>query len=198
MSALLTITIPGINVALSQSTVLYGGIGVAVALVLVIFVSLRGGKKEADPEQGLEENLASLPPPPKGQRHYQLKVMNAPVRIRLVVIAPMGKKTVGKVDAALEEVLRGLGEASLDDKPRVRIWPAQLSAKGFANTFFRNTTSPDPEGRASRWILLAGPARAGNTPVLLGLAVLCDSPTMTGKLEMSETQWGEVLHVEAL
>ncbi len=195
MLPFLTVNIPGLNMAVSQSTLMYGGIGVGVAFMLVIFVSLRG-KKAADPEQGLEERLASLPAPPQGERSYQLKVMNAPVRLRLVVIAPMGKKTVGKVDAALEEILAGLGEVSMDDKPRVRIWPAQLSAKGFANTFFRNTVSPDAEGRPSRWVLLAGPARAGGMPVLLGLAVLADKPTTAGRMEMTETQWGEVLDVE--
>ena len=46
----------------------------------------------------------------------------------------------------LEEILRGLGEVSIDDKPRVRVWPPQLSTSGFAPTFFRLTKKPDPEG----------------------------------------------------
>ena len=169
MAGLLTVTIPGLNLAVGQSTLLYGGgVGVGVVFVLIVLVWLRGGKPAGGTEHGLEETLASLPAPPGGARNYSLKVNNAPVRLRLVVIAPMGKKTVGKVDAALEEIFAGLGEVSMDDKPRVRIWPAQLSAKGFANVFFRNTVSPDAEGRPSRWILLAGPARAGGMPVLMG------------------------------
>lgn len=178
-----------------DSKYIYGGaIGVFVLLTLVIFSRL--GKKKIDPEENLGEDLASIPKPGKGQRHYQLFVMNVPVRLRLVVIAPVGKKTVGKVDSALEQIFRGLGEVSLDDKPRVRIWPAQLSVGGFAPTFFRLTKKPDPDGKASKWILLAGPARAGNMPVLLGLAVEAEQASKLGLMTMTETQWAEVLRVD--
>ncbi|MFO0880244.1 MAG: hypothetical protein U0840_23085 [Gemmataceae bacterium] len=177
-------------------TLLYGGIAGGGVLFAFILLFLVRGKKKVDPEGGLAEDLAAIPAPGKGPRHYQLLVMNQPCRLRLVVIAPMGKKTVGKVDSALEQIFRGLGEVSMDDKPRVRIWPAQLSATGFAPTFFRLTKRPDPEGKPSRWILLAGPARAGGMPVLLGLAVQTDTPTKTGMVTLSETQWNEILRVE--
>lgn len=180
---------------IDRNLLLYGG-GAAGALVLImiVIVVFRGRGKKIDPESGLAEDLTTLPPVPKGDRHYLLKVMNQPGRLRLVVIAPVGKKTVGKVDSALEQVFRGLGEVSLDDKPRVRIWPPQPSTTGFAPTFFRLTKRPD--GKPSRWVLLAGPARAGNVPVLLGLAVLTDQPTNLGLITMTETQWGEVLQIE--
>jgi hypothetical protein len=176
--------------------VLYGGAAAGGLLLLFILVFLSRGKKKVDPETGLGEDLAAIPAPAKGPRHYQLMVMNQPVRLRLVVVAPMGKKTIGKVDSALEQIFRGLGEVAIDDKPRVRIWPAQLSAQGFAPTFFRLSKRPDPDGKPSRWILLAGPARAGSTPVLLGLAVQADSATKLGLMTMTETKWGEVLRVE--
>jgi hypothetical protein len=176
---------------------LYGIAGGAVILfALLIVIFSRGKKKEVDPEAGLSEDLASLPPPPKGQRHYRLLVQNQPARLRLVVVAPMGKRTVGKVDSVLEQIFRGLGEVAVDDKPRVRIWPPQLSAAGFAPTFFRKTRRPEPEGQLSTWILLAGPARAGNVPVLLGLAVQTDQPSRVGTLILTETQWNEILRIE--
>jgi hypothetical protein len=171
-----------------------GGVGVFFLVVLVVF--FRRGKKKVDPEEGLGENLASIPAPGKGARHYQLKVMNQPVRLRYVVVAPVGKKPLPKVDTVLEQVFRGLGEVSIDDKPRIRTWRPQLSTAGFAPTFFRLTQRPDPDGKPSRWILLAGPARAGSTPVLIGLAVQADSPSRLGLMTMTETQWGEVLRVE--
>lgn len=179
-----------------NNSLLYAGGagGVLILLMLVFFVRRR--KTKRDPEAGLTEDLAAIPLPAKGPRHYQLTVMNQPVRLRLVVIAPVGKKTIGKVDSALEQVFRGLGEVAIDDKPRVRIWSPQLSTAGFAPSFFRQTKRPDPDGKPSRWILLAGPARAGATPVLLGLAVLADAPSKLGLLTMTETQWGEVLDVE--
>ena len=138
----------------------------------------------------------SYPPAPSGKRHYQLSVDGVPVRLRLVAVAPVGKRPVGKVDSVLEQVLRGLGEVSIDDKPRIRVWPPQLSSKGFAPTFFRLTHRPEPEGKPSRWILLAGPARAGSMPVLLGLACQADKPSTLGLVTVDELQWGEILEVQ--
>ena len=188
----LPFSVPGVpdNVAFLGAV----GIGAFVVLLLLFAVMKRG--KKADPEAGLGDDLSTLPPAPKGQRHYQLYVMNQPARLRLVVVAPVGKKTVGKVDSALEQVFRGLGEVSFDDKPRIRIWPPQLSTTGFAPTFFRLTRSPDADGKPSRFVMLAGPARAGATPVLLGLVVEVEDRSKLGKLTMTETQWGEVLRVE--
>jgi hypothetical protein len=193
-AAWLLAVIPGVPI--DRTTLLYGGAaGGVVIFVLFVFVFFRG-KKQTSPEDGLAEDLSQLPAIGKGERHYLLKVMNQPVRLRLVVIAPVGKKTIGKVDSALEQIFRGLGEVAIDDRPRVRIWPPQLSTTGFPPTFFRLVKRPDPDGKPSRWILLAGPARAGNTPVLLGLAVQAETPSKLGLVTMTETQWGEVLRIE--
>jgi hypothetical protein len=180
-----------------NTLLLYGASAAgSVFVLLVLIVFLRRPRKGVDPESGLSEDLATFPPAPRGHRHYQLLVMNQPVRLRLVVIAPVGKKPIGKFDSVLEQVFRGLGEVSIDDKPRIRVWPPQLSSSGFAPTFFRLTRRPEPDGKPSRWILLAGPARAGSMPVLVGLAVQTETPTKTGLVTVDETQWGEVLRVE--
>ena len=188
----LPFSVPGVP----DNVAFLGAVGVAAFVVLLLLFAVMKRGKKGDPEAGLGEDLSTLPAAPKGQRHYQLYVMNQPARLRLVVIAPVGKKTVGKVDSALEQIFRGLGEVSFDDKPRIRIWPPQLSTTGFAPTFFRLTRSPDAEGKPSRFVMLAGPARAGAMPVLLGLVVEVEDRSKLGKLTMTETQWGEVLRVE--
>lgn len=189
-----------LNLPEGNNLLLYGGAagGGLVLVVLLCLVFFRGKKKkEIDPEAGLSEDLSTYPPAPtSGKRHYQLSVMNTPVRMRLAVVAPVGKKPVGKVDSVLEQVLRGLGEVSIDDKPRLRVWPPQLSSAGFAPTFFRLTKRPDPDGKPSRWVLLAGPARAGGVPVLVALACMTDTPTKLGLITLTEAQWNEVLRVE--
>jgi hypothetical protein len=189
-----------LNLPEGNDLLIYGGAagGGLVVLVMICLVFFRGKKKEPiDPEAGLSEDLSAYPPAPSGKRHYQLSVMNYHVRLRLVAVAPVGKRPVGKVDSVLEQVLRGLGEVSLDDKPRLRVWPPQLSLKGFAPTFFRLTKRPDPDGKPSRWVLLAGPAKAGGVPVLLALACVTDQPTTMGLVTVtSESQWNELLRVE--
>jgi hypothetical protein len=166
-------------------------------MVLLVLLIFRGKRKPSvDPEAGLSEDLSTYPQAPSGRRHYQLSVNSVPVRLRLAVVAPVGKKPVGKVDSVLEQVLRGLGEVSIDDKPRLRVWPPQLSTAGFAPTFFRRTKKPEPDDKPSRWVLLAGPARAGGMPVLVALACQTDEPTTMGKMTLTERQWNEILRVE--
>jgi hypothetical protein len=176
---------------------LYGGGGAVVLLLFVVVIFSRRGKAKHDPDAGLDEDLSKITPAGGGDdRNYQLFVMNHPVRLRLVVVAPVGKKPLAKPDSVLEQVYRHLGEVMLDDKPRVRVWPSQLSSAGFAPTFFRHVKRPEADGKASRWVLLAGPARAGGSPVLVGLAVQADEAVKIGSLTLGETQWAEVLRVE--
>ena len=144
---------------------LYGGAAAGVLLLLLIVAALmrRGGKKKVDPEGGLGEDLSEYPPPGKSGPH-RLTVHGRPVRLRLVVVAPVGKRRIaegGEVEALLDQVLRGLGQVARQDRPRVRVWPPQLSQQGFAPTFFRRTQCPDRDGKPSHWLLAAGPARAG-------------------------------------
>ena len=111
---------------LLQGNNLYIVVGAAVAgllvLLLLVMMLFRGGKKKKfDPEAGLSEDLSTYPPAPtSNKRHYQLSVNNVPVRLRLAVVAPVGKRALAAVDSVLEQVLRGLGEVSIDDKSRLR------------------------------------------------------------------------------
>jgi hypothetical protein len=177
-----------------DNLLLYGGIGAGVALLLVLLVlALRRGRKPIDPEAGLAEDLATYPPPPKSGG--RLRVNNQFARLRLVVVAPVGKKPLAEPETVLEGVLSGLGDVAAEDRPRIRVWPPQLSTRGFGPTFLRLTRKPEPEGKPSRWVLLAGPARSAGQPVLLGLALLTQSPGKLGPLLLDEVQWGEVLQV---
>ena len=96
----------------------------------------------------------------------------------------------------LDDVLRGLGRFVAADKPRVRVWPPQLSVAGFAPTFHRLVGVAGRRPGASRWVKLAGPARTGKRPILLGLAVLADEPVKLGDVQVETTEWGELLRVE--
>ena len=194
---------PGFWESLNTSSLaLYGGVAAGVLILLLIVVALmrRGGKKKVDPERGLDEDLSEYPPPGKaGPR--RLTVHGRPVRLRLVVVAPVGKRKIaegGAVEALLDQVLRGLGQVAQQDRPRIRVWPPQLSQQGFAPTFFRRTLCPERDGKPSHWLLAAGPARAGGTPVLLGLALWGDDQAPLERKILSETQWDEALQIKTI
>ncbi|VTS06653.1 hypothetical protein [Tuwongella immobilis] len=174
--------------------VLVVGVG---ALILRRFLYRR--EVMPDLQKGLREDLREYPPaPPAGSRtlHYQ----NEPTRLRLVVVAPQGKNgepiTADDVPALLDEVCRGLGAMVRLDKPRIKVWPPQLSIPGFAPTFHRLITTGDDAKSPTKWILTAGPAKAGKRPILLAMALKADD-AMERDLEIvtQPAEWNDRLRI---
>jgi hypothetical protein len=179
-----------------------GVCGGSVLLVLVVVVALflfRRREKAPEPGPGLLEDLAEYPPPPPRSGKRQLTVRHRPARLRLVVIAPMGRRDLrayGDAEDLLDRVVRGLGDVAREDRPRVRTWPPQLSGTGFPPTFFRNTRRPADRAQGQHWWLLAGPARAGDVPVLLGLALWSEEAGEPAQRTVEPHQWEDLLRVE--
>ena len=172
---------------------------VVTVLLLIAYFLFRGGQKPAEPATGLLEALAAYPPPPL-KPNRRLTVHGRPKRLRLVVVAPVGKRDLrefGEIEDILNRVCRGLGDLAKEDKARLRTWPPQLSSTGFAPTFFRNTRTPEDTQEAAHWSLLAGPAKMGDVPILLGLAVWSEETSDMKQLSLTPPQWNEVLRIEA-
>lgn len=177
----------------------YGAVGLGVLVALVVLLKIAAGKRRPpDLEKGQREDLAEYPPPPAAGNR-RLTVNGVPVRVRLVVVALAGKQhapvTPDDVPDILDDVFRGLGAFVKADRPRVKVWPPQLSAAGFAPTFHRLVESPDAGKKSSRWVKLAGPARTGKRPILIGLALLADEPCKLGDVHVETTEWAELLQV---
>jgi hypothetical protein len=176
-------------------------VGLVIAAVVLVRIATTRTKPPVDLEAGLRETLAEYPPaPPPVAGGRRLTVNDVPVRLRLVVVAPTGKQQApispDDVPELLDDVRRGLGQFVAIDKPRVRVWPPQLSVAGFAPTFHRLVESPDAGREKSRWVKLAGPARTGQRSVLLGLAVFADEPMKLGDVSVETTEWAELVRVE--
>ena len=181
------------------------GLLVVVLLVRGTWRTLFGRTKPGGAEPGgaesdreFQERLASYPPPrPPGD--LQLTVYHVPVRLRLVVVAPAGKDhqvDATAIERLLDQVVPGLGAVAEQDRPRIRVWPAQLSHHGFAATFYRRTLVPEGEGHPSPWVLLAGRAQMGPQYVLLGVALLAGQPNTLGQRELDPNQWVDVLRLK--
>ncbi|HKB41045.1 MAG TPA: hypothetical protein VKD72_31750 [Gemmataceae bacterium] len=175
------------------------GAAVLVATVVLLRIATSRRRPHPDLEKGQREDLAEFPPPPATAGGRRLESNGVPVRLRLVVVAPTGKQqaaiTPDDVPELLDDVIRGLGGFVRADRPRVKVWPPQLSVAGFAPTFHRLVESPDAPGQPSRWVKLAGPARTGKRPILLGLALFADEPCKLGDVHIETTEWGELLQV---
>jgi hypothetical protein len=177
---------------------------VALALLLVLILILRRlGRglfrrraEVIDWEEGLREQLDDCPVPVRMPNSKLLLVHHLPARVRLVVVAPVGKDSslaAADVPHLLELAIPGLGDMLRQDEPRLRVWPGQLSTQGFAVLFQRCARKTEPEGAPSRWVLLAGKVLVGKQPVLLGLALWTDKPNTVGRMDVEARQWLDVV-----
>src|SRR5262245_12856504 len=192
---------------------LEGPLGIVVLIVVLaiavyllaafagsIWRSLFGSAAQG-PESALRERLADYPPPPGRPGARRITVEGVPGRLRLVVVAPVGKNRPldkDNIEDVLNKCIRGLGDIVQRDKPRIRFWPPQLSSTGFAPTFHRLTEVPGAEGESSHWVLVAGPAHATGQPLLLGLAILADHANDLGRLSVTADRWSETVRVQTI
>ncbi|MCI0378329.1 MAG: hypothetical protein L0215_12040 [Gemmataceae bacterium] len=174
-------------------------VGLLLLLLLwAVLTRLLRRPPEKPTRQSFEEILNDYPDasPKSGDR--QLRFEGVPVRLRLVVVAPSGTGSEvdqEEVEKMLDGVVPGLGEIYKEDLPRLRIWPTQLSHEGFANQFHRNMIVPEPENEPTRWVLVAGRARAGKRQIMLGLALQAVKPTTIARQFIDAHQWALLLKV---
>lgn len=179
-----------------------GGLYLIVAIVVllalwILYRKLFGGKP--DPESALLENLGAYPEPETDWGPKELTVEGLPVRLRLVVVAPIGKQSglsQLEVEAQLEQLVRGMSDILRYDQPKVRVWPPQLSHQGFAVLFHRMMRKPEREKEQSHWVLVAGRTPVGRRKLLVGLALWAEEPTSIGRLTLEPDQWTNVLRVQ--
>jgi hypothetical protein len=180
--------------------------GVALLLLLISALLLRMAwrilfRRDRGPDgwdRELDIDLDDCPLPTRPAGDKRLTVYHLPSRLRLVVVAPVGRE--GDVDATaverlLDRVVPGLGTVAQEDRPRVRVWPAQVSQHGFAAAFHRHTPKAAGRGESSRWVLLAGRAQVGRQAVMVGLGLWADEPTTIGRVNIDAHQWLDVVRL---
>ena len=179
-------------------------LGVVLLGLVILWLMLRGlfggGKRQTARTRQAEEgeDLGRYPPLQRPPGANVATVYHIPVRLRLVVVAPVGKGMnidPTAVEAMLDQIVPGLGQVTRDDKPRVVVWPAQISHHGFGATFQRTTHKPEAEGEPSHWIVIAGRAQVGKNPFALGLALWSDQPNTVGRLNLEMPQWLDVIRL---
>lgn len=182
----------------------YVVLGFGALVILLLFLGLLSFIRrlfQREPqhlEQNREERFAEYPPikPSTGDR--RLTIEGVPVRLRLVVVAPAGKESTfdeDHVDQLLDRILPGLGAIFNADKPRLKIWPMQLSHEGFTKHLHRNTIIPEGEHKLSPWAVVAGMAKLDDCQVMLGLGLQALKPTTVGRKTIAAHQWDEMLRV---
>ena len=180
--------------------------GGALAVVVVIAVLLRVfRRKNAAPDQGgfdLSVDISELddsPPPATGPT---LHVYGTPVRLAVVVIASAGRGSpipgMDRVPEHLETMIPGLGRVCESHRPLIKVWPSQLSAQGFAHSFFNQVALPGDRGKNTPWCSVAGRFQADRT-LLVGLVgIAAQANGLSQILVQHEGQWLDVVRVQGL
>lgn len=157
------------------------------------------GKIQRDWATRMEIRLKDLAGgPPAGAP--RLACYQIPMRLALVVIAPLGRNTVfaveGGLPATVEQIAAGLGRVVTAHQTRVTLWPPQISSTGFATTFFGAARLPGLKGKGTPWCAIAGRAQLGDRTLMVGMILCGDEPNNLGQITLSdEYGWREVLHV---
>ncbi|MBC7855430.1 MAG: hypothetical protein IAF94_18535, partial [Pirellulaceae bacterium] len=202
--------VPGLDFFADEETRLIAllAIGAAIALCLgtMLFLIFRLFRKRPSHAPDLQDELkidvAALPASPPPRDGPQLEFYGTPVRLAVMVLAPVGR--AGEIPApadltvTLENLLPGLQEIVSRHHPQVVLWPNQLSSQGFLQAFFNLAALPGDHGKGTPWCSVAGKFEGGGQQYLAGLICCSTGPNSLGEMTVDKPgQWLSVLRVRA-
>lgn len=184
------------------------GLGMALLLagvVILILARLLAGRATPAPDATIRVpsvDVASLKvagPAPTGP---WLEFYGTPVRVAVVVLAPVGRNSRApqreELPQLLEQLVPRLGEVTSAHEPVVHVWPEQLSSQGFSNAFFNNASLPGDRGKGTPWCSVAGKFTAAARQYLIGLVCCGEKENGLSQLIIEhEGRWNDVLRVKS-
>ncbi len=178
-----------------------GVLAVVVVLGLIALVLRRGKRAPTTETETLAINLAALSiagPPATGP---QLEMYNVPVRLAVLVLAPVGR--AGQIPpneqlpSIVDALVPNLMEVLTAHQPEFRRWPPQLSSQGFTQVFFNNVPLPGDGGKGTPYCGAAGRFDTPAGPFLAGLVCVADKPNALGQVTITQPgQWLDVFRVK--
>jgi hypothetical protein len=200
--------VPGLDLFANEETrfVVLVAIGVVLVICLaaMLFLFLRIFRKRPASHPERREELAidvaalsALPPPNEGP---QLEFYGTPVRLAVMVLAPVGRggeiPAPAELATTLENLLPGLQEIVALHQPQVVLWPNQLSSQGFLQAFFNLAALPGDHGKGTPWCSVAGKFEGGGQQYLAGLICCAAGANSLGEMTVERPgQWLGVLRV---
>ena len=128
-----------------------------------------------------------------------LKVHNMPVRLGVVVLAPLGRIELPDDDelpSILDGLVPGLGAFIEIDKPIIRTWSNQVSVGGFANNLALHMQVENQDLTETPWCLVAGKTKRPDGLLLVTLALAAATQNRLGGVRLEEeSQWMQAIQV---
>ena len=173
-------------------------------VLLIVFLRLlrRCKRPGVMPPADLTIDVADLGDEGPPRTGPQLELYNVPVRLSALIVAPTGRGNELDPDSDIADVtdhiVPGLGDFIHLHQPIVRLWPAQLSTRGFANTLATNVRLPGGHGKGSPWSTVAGRFEADGKQFVAGLVVCADDSNNLGQLVVErQGGWLDMLRVRS-
>jgi len=173
---------------------IYAVAAVIVILILIIAWKIITGRRRElpPPAPDLAIDVASLGsegPPTAGPilEHY-----NVPVRL--------GRElpSLDQLPQLIDHMVPGLAQVVAAHRPLIRRWPSQLSAEGFAHTFFAQAKLPGDRGKGTPWCSAAGRFEVGRQPVMAGLVMRAQgSNNFSQSIIHEQHEWLGILRVKS-
>lgn len=141
--------------------------------------------------------LGNPAPPHEGPT---LECFNLPMRLVVVVMAPLGRESElpysGDLTHLADQLVPGLAQVVAAHRPILKPWPPQLSSEGFRHAFFANVRLPGAGGKGTCWCSLSGRFAIEETTVMVGLALCAEKPNRISQVVVeNEYEWLKLLNV---
>lgn len=172
---------------------------VASVLVFAVWKALSSGRKKKPARKGVQHvDLAALGDNGPDPEATPLECYHVPVRLALVVLAPLGRDTQLNVEQGLphllDQIVHGLDQVVETHQPLIRLWEPQLSKNGFTTAFFANASLPGQKGKGTPWCALAGRCEVNGRNLMVGMVLRAEKANNLGQILMEqEYAWPDVL-----
>ena len=181
-----------------------GASALLLCLAAMVFLFLRLLRKRPVAQEEncevLAIDIAALPLTPPPRDGPQLEFYGTPVRLAVLVLAPVGRG--GEIPApaelamTLDNLIPGMHDIVALHQPQVVLWPNQLSSQGFLQAFFNLAALPGDHGKGTPWCSAAGKFEGGGQQYLAGLICCAAAPNSLGEMTVERPgQWLSVLRV---
>jgi hypothetical protein len=167
-------------------------------LYMVVGTLTRRKRRAAESPVAPEIDLAALAPTGPPASGPTLHAYNVPMRLVVLVLAPVGRGSAlpatDELSRIVDQIVPGLFELAQAHQARIKLWPPQLSAQGFAAALFANLPLPGHRGKGTPWCAIAGRFVAGEQSYLAGVVLRAATPNSLGQITLAhEAQWLEVM-----
>jgi hypothetical protein len=201
---------------LTPDVILFGVVLTVAAIVALVALAksyrrlsqlvgalLRRKRRAPEPAAAPAIDLEALAPEGPPTTGPTLRAYNAPMRLVVLVLAPVGRGSelpaTDQLPRIVDQITPGLFEVAQAHQARIKLWPPQLSAQGFAAALFANIPLPGHRGKGTPWCALSGRFAAGDQAFLAGVVLRAAAPNSLGQITLAhEAQWLEILRTSSV